>query len=49
MESKNFYLIEEESQDNCINCGEPCFIKYCKKYNGYRGKCPSCDSNWAES
>lgn len=46
---KGFFLIEDEIIDICIHCGGPALIKYCKKYNGYRGKCTSCDCNWAES
>ena len=49
MYDRNFYLIEEEEIDKCICCGEPCFKKWCRKYNGFIGKCPACDSSWRES
>lgn len=49
MYDKGFFLIEEEQIDLCMSCGEPCFIKFCKKYNGYIGKCAACDISWRES
>ena len=46
---KGFMLIPEESLGPCHNCGEGTIMKYCKKYNGYVGKCTSCGINWRES
>lgn len=34
----------------CVSCGyEEALIILDKKYDGLRGKCPKCGSNWPES
>ena len=44
-----FMLIPEGSFGLCENCGDGTIIKFCKKYDGYIGKCTACNSNWRES
>ena len=46
---KGFMLIPEESLGPCQNCGNGTIMKFCKKYNGYIGKCTHCNVNWRES
>ena len=46
---KGFMLIPEESLGSCENCGDGTIIKFCRKYNGYMGKCTTCGVNWRES
>jgi len=43
---KGYFIIDDEKGDICLNCGEITLIKFCKKYNGYIGKCTICDVNW---
>ena len=38
-----------EDDNTCINCGHPAYRRYDNRYNGYRGFCTNCDSNWPES
>lgn len=38
-----------EGENACMNCGYPAYRYYDKRYNGERGMCTRCDSNWAES
>lgn len=33
----------------CIICGHPAYKRWEKRYNGYRGFCTNCNSDWAES
>ncbi|MGI0082823.1 MAG: hypothetical protein ACREAF_04900 [Nitrosopumilaceae archaeon] len=34
----------------CIVCGSEQAVKYSdEKYDGFRGSCPDCGSNWPES
>jgi hypothetical protein len=49
MYKKGFMLIPEESLGTCENCGYGTIVKFCKKYNGYIGKCTACNTNWRES
>ena len=49
MYKKGFMLIPEESLGPCENCGDGTIIKFCKKYDGYIGKCTACDAAWRES
>ncbi|MDH3779726.1 MAG: hypothetical protein OES15_02605 [Nitrosopumilus sp.] len=46
---KGFMLIPEESLGPCESCGNGKIIKFCRMYNGYIGKCTSCNVNWRES
>ena len=46
---KGFMLIPEESLGPCENCGDGTIIKFYKMYNGYIGKCTTCNINWRES
>lgn len=39
----------EEGDNTCMNCGNPAYRMWDKRYEGYRGFCTSCDSNWPES
>lgn len=36
-------------EDMCYNCGDLTIIWFEPSYNGYMGRCDSCDSNWRES
>lgn len=36
-------------EDLCINCGDLTIIWYEPSYNGYMGRCDTCNSNWKES
>ena len=36
-------------EDMCLNCGDLTVIWYEPSYNGYMGRCDSCNSNWKES
>ncbi len=47
--AKGFMLISEESLGTCDNCNGPVIHKFCRKYNGYIGKCTACNVNWRES
>lgn len=39
-----------EQTTECQGCGYYQALVYFEpKYNGYRGGCPSCNGNWAES
>ena len=46
---KGFMLIPEESIGPCLTCGSGTIIKFCRKYDGYIGKCTVCNTNWKES
>jgi hypothetical protein len=37
------------AEDMCINCGDLTIIWFEPKYNGYMGRCDTCNSNWKES
>ncbi len=39
----------KEGTNTCWNCGSPAYRMWDNRYNGYRGFCTTCDSNWAES
>ena len=39
----------DEGDNTCLNCGSPAYRTWDKRYNGYRGFCTTCNSNWAES
>ena len=44
---ENNYL---DKKTTCQGCGyTSALIYYESKYNGFRGRCPSCYCNWAES
>lgn len=36
-------------EDTCIFCGDLTIIWYETRYNGYMGRCDSCESEWRES
>jgi len=42
-------LKEVLAHDVCLGCGDLTIIWYEPSYNGYMGRCDSCDSNWRES
>ena len=46
---KGFMLIPEEFIGPCMSCGNGTIIKFCRKYNGYIGKCTTCNVNWKKS
>jgi len=33
----------------CLNCEEPTYIRYDRKYKGLVGSCTKCDISWRES
>jgi len=33
----------------CWSCGGLIYVRFDKRYNGYIGFCPNCDSVWRES
>lgn len=46
----NLDLPKYEEKSVCIYCGSENIIIYWEpKYNGFRGTCNECDTNWAES
>lgn len=49
IKTKQDRLKQVLKEDMCINCGDLTIIWYEQKYNGYMGRCDSCDSNWKES
>lgn len=41
---------DQDKEIQCIFCSSnDCELYFEKKYNGIRGKCNSCNSNWPES
>jgi len=44
-----FGQYHDEGANNCMICGFPCYQRWEKRYNGYRGFCTQCGSDWAES
>ena len=46
---KQARLKEVLDHDTCFNCGDLTIIWYEKSYNGYMGRCDTCNSNWKES
>ena len=44
-----FGQFHKDGPNTCINCGGMAYKYFEKQYNGYRGCCPSCDTNWPES
>ncbi len=36
-------------EDLCLNCGDLTIIWYEASYNGYMGRCDTCNSSWKES
>lgn len=42
-------VLIDDSLIDCMGCGLPAYVSYSKEYNGFRGFCMVCGSNWAES
>jgi len=42
-------LTQVIKEDMCLMCGDLTLIWYEPKYNGYMGRCDTCNSNWRES
>ena len=39
----------DEDIPTCYGCEQPVKIHWSKSYNGWRGYCDQCETNWAES
>lgn len=49
LEKKEKRLKQIIKEDMCLMCGDLTIIWYESKYNGYMGRCDTCNSNWRES
>lgn len=48
-EEKKALLEQILKEDMCLMCGDLTIRWYESRYNGYMGRCDTCDSNWRES
>jgi len=49
LETKKKRLKQVLDEDMCMLCGNLTLIWYEPRYNGYMGRCDTCNSNWRES
>lgn len=49
LEEKKALLKQILKEDMCLLCGDLTIRWYESRYNGYMGRCDTCDSNWRES
>jgi len=49
LEKKKELLEQILKEDMCLMCGDLTIRWYESRYNGYMGRCDTCDSNWRES
>jgi len=49
LKTKKEKLEQILKEDMCLMCGDLTIRWYEPKYNGYMGRCDTCDSNWRES
>jgi len=49
LEEKISLLTRILKEDMCLLCGDLTIRWYEPRYNGYMGRCDTCDSNWRES
>ena len=49
LKTKEQLLEQRQKEDMCLMCGYLTLIWYEPRYNGYMGRCDTCNSNWRES